>query len=44
MFAAHERLATQILLITDELFRSADVVTTRGYVDYVESLMEGGGN
>jgi protein pelota len=41
--AAHERLAVQTLLITDELFRSADIVTRRKYVDLVESVKAGGG-
>lgn len=43
VFAAHERLAIQTLLITDELFRSADVNTRRKYVDLVESVKAGGG-
>jgi protein pelota len=42
--AAHERLAVQTLLITDELFRSADIVTRRKYVDLVESVKAGGGD
>lgn len=42
--AAHERLAVQTLLITDELFRSADVTTRRKYVDLVESVKAGGGD
>ncbi len=41
--AAHERLAVQTLLITDDLFRSADIVTRRKYVDLVESVKAGGG-
>lgn len=43
VFAAHDRLAIQTLLITDELFRSADVPTRRKYVDLVESVKAGGG-
>lgn len=43
VFAAHDRLAIQTLLITDELFRSADIPTRRKYVDLVESVKAGGG-
>uniref|UniRef100_A0A7I4DHN3 eRF1/Pelota-like N-terminal domain-containing protein n=1 Tax=Physcomitrium patens TaxID=3218 RepID=A0A7I4DHN3_PHYPA len=41
---AHDRLAIQTLLITDELFRSADITTRRKYVDLVESVKAGGGD
>ncbi|KAK6915279.1 eRF1 domain 3 [Dillenia turbinata] len=41
---AHERMAIQTLLITDELFRNADVVTRRKYVNLVESVKDSGGN
>lgn len=41
--AANERLVIQTLLITDELFRSADIPTRRKYVDLVESVKAGGG-
>jgi len=43
VFAAHDRLAIQTLLITDELFRSADINTRRKYVNLVESVKAGGG-
>ena len=43
VFAAHDRLAIQTLLITDELFRCADIPTRRKYVDLVESVKAGGG-
>lgn len=43
VFAAHDRLAIQTLLITEELFRSADINTRRKYVDLVESVKAGGG-
>ncbi|KAG6543433.1 hypothetical protein Mapa_015103 [Marchantia paleacea] len=42
--AAHERIAIQTLLITDELFRCADIPTRRRYVDLVESVKEMGGD
>ncbi|KAL9248250.1 hypothetical protein vseg_021594 [Gypsophila vaccaria] len=41
---AHERMAIQTLLITDELFRSADVVTRQKYVNLVSSVKDSGGN
>eukprot|EP00897_Mesotaenium_endlicherianum_P004863 jgi/Mesen1/4404/ME000225S03393 len=41
--AANERLAIQTLLITDALFRNADIIARRKYVDLVESVREGGG-
>ncbi|XP_074312317.1 protein PELOTA 1-like [Silene latifolia] len=41
---AHERMAIQTLLITDELFRSADVITRKKYVKLVSSVKGSGGN
>uniref|UniRef100_A0A5B7BGN3 Protein pelota homolog n=1 Tax=Davidia involucrata TaxID=16924 RepID=A0A5B7BGN3_DAVIN len=40
---AHERMAVQTLLITDELFRSADIVTRKKYVNLVNSVKGSGG-
>ncbi|KAF3452435.1 hypothetical protein FNV43_RR02868 [Rhamnella rubrinervis] len=40
---AHERMAIQTLLITDELFRNADVATRKKYVDLVNSVKDSGG-
>jgi len=40
---AHEQLAIDSLLITDELFRNSDVKTRRKYVQLVESVRESGG-
>lgn len=40
---AHERMAIQTLLITDELFRNADVVTRQKYVNFVKSVKASGG-
>ncbi|GFS30157.1 eukaryotic release factor 1 (eRF1) family protein [Actinidia rufa] len=40
---AHERMAIQTLLITDELFRSSDVVTRQKYVNFVNSVKHSGG-
>ncbi|XP_056851552.1 protein PELOTA 2-like [Raphanus sativus] len=40
---AHERMAVQTLLITDELFRNSDVKTRKKYVDLVESVKDSGG-
>lgn len=40
---AHEQLAIDSLLVTDELFRSSNVKTRRAYVDLVESVRENGG-
>ncbi|XP_031402268.1 protein PELOTA 1 isoform X3 [Punica granatum] len=40
---AHERLAIQTLLITDDLFRNADVETRKKYVNLVESVKGSGG-
>lgn len=41
--SAHEHLAIDSLLVTDELFRSADLKTRRQYVQLVESVREKGG-
>jgi protein pelota len=40
---AHEQLAIDSLLVTDELFRASNVKTRRQYVDLVESVRENGG-
>ncbi|KAK8475802.1 hypothetical protein V6N13_051222 [Hibiscus sabdariffa] len=40
---AHERMAVQTLLITDDLFRNSDVVTRQKYVDLVNSVKNSGG-
>lgn len=40
---AHERMAIQTLLITDELFRSSDIATRRKYVNLVSSVNDSGG-
>ncbi|CAH2077758.1 unnamed protein product, partial [Thlaspi arvense] len=40
---AHERMAVQTLLITDELFRNSDVKTRKKYVNLVESVKDSGG-
>lgn len=40
---AHERMAIQTLLITDELFRSADIATRKMYVNLVDSVKATGG-
>ncbi|CAI0552619.1 unnamed protein product [Linum tenue] len=40
---ANERLAVQTLLLTDDLFRNADVPTRRKYVDLVKSVKGSGG-
>ena len=40
---AQEQLAIDSLLVTDELFRSADLKTRRKYVSLVESVRESGG-
>ncbi|EFJ34804.1 hypothetical protein SELMODRAFT_81932 [Selaginella moellendorffii] len=42
--AAHDRFAVQTLLITDALFRNADIPTRTRYVELVESVKEKGGN
>jgi protein pelota len=40
---AHEQLAIDSLLVTDELFRNSDVKTRKKYVNLVESVRENGG-
>lgn len=40
---AHERLAVQTLLITDELFRNSDIPTRQKYVNLVDSVKKSGG-
>ncbi|CAL9003751.1 unnamed protein product [Prunus brigantina] len=40
---AHERMAVQTLLITDELFRNADVVARQKYANLVKSVKDSGG-
>ncbi|KAL6651563.1 hypothetical protein ACP70R_010488 [Stipagrostis hirtigluma subsp. patula] len=40
---AHDRLAIQTLLITDTLFRNADIATRQKYVNLVESVKKYGG-
>ncbi|XP_059628682.1 protein PELOTA 1 [Cornus florida] len=40
---AHERMAVQTLLITDELFRSADIAARQKYVKLVNSVKASGG-
>ncbi|KAK9141104.1 hypothetical protein Scep_010785 [Stephania cephalantha] len=40
---AHERMAIQTLLITDDLFKNADVKTRKKYVDLVNSVKNSGG-
>ncbi|KAE8668517.1 Protein PELOTA 2 [Hibiscus syriacus] len=40
---AHERLAVQTLLITDDLFRSSDVKTRQKYEDLVKEVKKAGG-
>ncbi|KFK29276.1 hypothetical protein AALP_AA7G112300 [Arabis alpina] len=40
---AHERMAIQTLLITDELFRNSDVKARKKYVNLVESVKDSGG-
>eukprot|EP01102_Stenamoeba_stenopodia_P005193 TRINITY_DN15714_c0_g1_i1.p1 TRINITY_DN15714_c0_g1~~TRINITY_DN15714_c0_g1_i1.p1 ORF type:complete len:387 (+),score=71.03 TRINITY_DN15714_c0_g1_i1:108-1268(+) len=44
VMAANERSAIQTLLITDSLFRAADIATRKKYVSLVESVKEGGGD
>ncbi|KMT19530.1 hypothetical protein BVRB_1g011530 [Beta vulgaris subsp. vulgaris] len=41
---AHERMAVQTLLITDELFTSADVATRKKYISLVDSVKSCGGS
>lgn len=40
---AHERMAVQTLLLTDDLFRSADVEARQKYVKLVDSVKDSGG-
>eukprot|EP00591_Stephanopyxis_turris_P002622 CAMPEP_0195517838 /NCGR_PEP_ID=MMETSP0794_2-20130614/11778_1 /TAXON_ID=515487 /ORGANISM="Stephanopyxis turris, Strain CCMP 815" /LENGTH=413 /DNA_ID=CAMNT_0040646711 /DNA_START=62 /DNA_END=1303 /DNA_ORIENTATION=- len=40
---ANEELAIDSLLVTDELFRSSDIVTRKKYVHLVESVRDNGG-
>ena len=40
---AHEQLAIDSLMVTDELFRSSSVKTRRAYVDLVVSVRANGG-
>ncbi|GJR67671.1 protein PELOTA 1 [Tanacetum coccineum] len=40
---AHERMAVQTLLVTDELFRSADIATRQRYVNLVNTVKDSGG-
>ncbi|GKA62563.1 protein PELOTA 1 [Tanacetum coccineum] len=40
---AHERMAVQTLLVTDELFRSADIATRQRYVNLVYTVKDSGG-
>ncbi|KAI3910703.1 hypothetical protein MKW92_045149 [Papaver armeniacum] len=41
---AHEQMAIETLLITDELFRNSDVQTRKKYVDLVDSVKDSAGN
>ncbi|KAF8038370.1 hypothetical protein BT93_B1029 [Corymbia citriodora subsp. variegata] len=41
---AHDRMAIQTLLITDDLFRNADVATRKKYVNLVNSVKDSGGS
>ncbi|ESR55385.1 hypothetical protein CICLE_v10023555mg [Citrus x clementina] len=41
---AHERMAVQTLLITDDLFRNFEIATRKKYVDLVNSVKDSGGN
>eukprot|EP01087_Luapelamoeba_hula_P014034 TRINITY_DN4051_c0_g1_i1.p1 TRINITY_DN4051_c0_g1~~TRINITY_DN4051_c0_g1_i1.p1 ORF type:complete len:460 (-),score=122.06 TRINITY_DN4051_c0_g1_i1:26-1405(-) len=41
---AQEKLAIQDLLLTDELFRSADIAKRRKYIELTESVKSSGGN
>ncbi|KAH7543430.1 hypothetical protein FEM48_Zijuj02G0183200 [Ziziphus jujuba var. spinosa] len=40
---AHERMAVQTLLITDDLFRNADIASRQKYVNLVNSVKDSGG-
>ncbi|RZC88981.1 hypothetical protein C5167_030676 [Papaver somniferum] len=41
---AHERMAVQTLLITDDLFRNSNTATRQQYVELVNSVKDSGGN
>lgn len=41
---AHDRLAIQTLLLTDELFRNADIKTRQKYINLVNSIKDSGGD
>ncbi|KAL8188591.1 hypothetical protein R6Q57_029879 [Mikania cordata] len=41
---AHERMAIQTLLITDDLFRSSDVTTRQKYANLVNTVKDSGGS
>ncbi|KAI3975339.1 hypothetical protein MKX01_033579 [Papaver californicum] len=41
---AHERMAVQTLLITDDLFRNSNTATRQRYVELVNSIKGSGGN
>ena len=43
MEVAHERMAVQTLLITDDLFRNFEIATRKKYVDLVNSVKDSGG-
>jgi protein pelota len=43
VMAANQRLAIQTLLLSDDLFRSADVAARKKYLHLVESVRENGG-
>ncbi|XP_058102577.1 protein PELOTA 1 isoform X4 [Magnolia sinica] len=40
---AHERMAIQTLLITDDLFRNSDIPTRQKYIKFVDSVKSSGG-
>ncbi|XP_021749375.1 protein PELOTA 1-like [Chenopodium quinoa] len=41
---AHDRMAIQTLLITDEQFRNADIATRKKYINLVDSIKDSGGS
>jgi protein pelota len=41
---AHQQLAIDSLLVTDELFRASDVATRKRYVQLVEGVRQNGGH
>jgi protein pelota len=43
VFAADQELAVETLMVTDDLFRSSDVVKRKKYVQLVESVKDHGG-